>query len=171
MTFETFPVAEEHVDSYAALISEKMLSQGFDISMADMDLISFEIRQDMAHPQLTDFLAKDSATGKIVGFILWKYPANNLFKSTIPGDESGQATRDKDSIRKSPELFVHEQHRRRGIGNKLMQHAIKLSEERSARIILISTSKEGKALYIKLGFKEVRSDNKVDYMVKYPETK
>jgi hypothetical protein len=52
-----------------------------------------------------------------------------------------------------------------------MQHAIKLSEERSARIILISTSKEGKALYIKLGFKEVRSDNKVDYMVKYPETK
>jgi hypothetical protein len=63
MTFETFPVAEEHVDSYAALISEKMLSQGFDISMADMDLISFEIRQDMAHPQLTDFLAKDSATG------------------------------------------------------------------------------------------------------------
>ncbi|KAH8590011.1 acyl-CoA N-acyltransferase [Bisporella sp. PMI_857] len=171
MAFETFPVAEEHVDGYATLLSERSRSDGLEVDTLDISEFKVDIRKDMNNPELTEFIAKDSTTGKIVAFIIWRYPTNHLYGLTIPRENFIEAFGDKSFIF-IKELFVHEEHRRCGIGTQLMQHAIIAADQDNLRICLGSINEAGESLYTKLGFVKVYCHlEQVTYMVKHPQQK
>jgi ribosomal protein S18 acetylase RimI-like enzyme len=59
------------------------------------------------------------------------------------------------------ELLIKEEHRRKGIGTQLMQHAIKMAKEKGARMLVLETqSCNVKAIqfYLKHGYKLIGFD-------------